>query len=163
VPDFSLTERDGTNVNLGRLRGKVWVADFMYTSCTDTCPLQTAMMAKLQAEFAGKPDLQLVSFSVDPERDTPQALTNYAARYRANQKRWYFLTGQRDRILRLVQEGFHLAVAALPNDNEPSGTIAHSPRFVLIDKQARIRGYYDSRELEAFVRLKNDIETLTKG
>ena len=163
VPDFSLTERDGTNVNLGQLRGKVWVADFMYTSCTDTCPLQTAMMAKLQAEFTGKPDLQLVSFSVDPERDTPEALTAYAARYRADQKRWYFLTGQRDRILRLVQEGFHLAVAALPNDNEPSGTIPHSPRFVLIDKQARIRGYYDSRELEAFVRLKNDIETLTKG
>jgi protein SCO1/2 len=163
VPDFSLTERDGTNVNLGQLRGKVWVADFMYTSCTDTCPLQTAMLAKLQEEFAGKPDLQLVSFSVDPERDTPEALTTYAARYRADAKRWYFLTGQRDRILRLVQEGFHLAVAALPNDNEPTGTIPHSPRFVLIDKQARIRGYYDSRELEAFVRLKNDIETLTKG
>jgi len=163
VPDFSLTERDGTNVNLGQLRGKVWVADFMYTSCTDTCPLQTAMMAKLQQEFAGKPNLQLVSFSVDPERDTPQVLTNYATRYRADAKRWYFLTGQRDRILRLVQEGFHLAVAALPNDSEPSGTIPHSPRFVLIDKQARIRGYYDSRELEAFVRLKNDIETLTKG
>lgn len=163
VPDFSLTERDGSRVNLGQLRGKVWVADFMYTSCTDTCPLQTAMMAKLQAEFAGKPSLQLVSFSVDPERDTPEVLTTYAARYRADQKRWYFLTGQRDRILRLVQEGFHLAVAALPDDSEPSGTIPHSPRFVLIDKQARIRGYYDSRELEAFVRLKNDIETLTKG
>jgi protein SCO1/2 len=121
------------------------------------------MMAKLQEEFAGKPDLQLVSFSVDPERDTPEALTTYAARYRADTKRWYFLTGQRDRILRLVQEGFHLAVAALPDGSEPSGTIPHSPRFVLIDKQARIRGYYDSRELEAFVRLKNDIETLTKG
>jgi protein SCO1/2 len=163
VPDFSLTERNGSNINLGQLRGKVWVADFMYTSCTDTCPLQTAMMAKLQEEFAGKPDLQLVSFSVDPERDTPEALTTYAARYRADTKRWYFLTGQRDRILRLVQEGFHLAVAALPDGSEPSGTIPHSPRFVLIDKQARIRGYYDSRELEAFVRLKNDIETLTKG
>jgi cytochrome oxidase Cu insertion factor (SCO1/SenC/PrrC family) len=73
------------------------------------------------------------------------------------------LTGQRDRILQLVQEGFHLAVAALPDGSEASGTIPHSPRFVLIDKQARIRGYYDSRELEAFVRLKNDIETLTKG
>lgn len=163
VPDFSLTERDGSHVNLGQLRGKVWVADFIYTNCTDTCPLQTAMMAKLQAEFAGRPDLQLVSFSVDPERDTPEALTNYAARYRADQKRWYFLTGQRDRLLRLIQEGFHLAVVALPDNSEPSGTIPHSPRFVLIDKQARIRGYYDSRELKAFVRLKNDIETLTKG
>ncbi len=154
VPDFSFTERDGSAVSLAQLR---------YTSCTDTCPLQTAMMAKLQDEFAGNPDVQLVSFTVDPERDTPQALATYAARYRADAKRWYFLTGQRDRILRLVQDGFHLAVAALPSDADPSDTIPHSPRFVLIDKQARIRGYYDSRELEPFVRLKNDIETLAKG
>ena len=163
VPDFSFMERDGSAVSLSQLRGKIWVADFIYTSCTDTCPLQTAMMAKLQDEFAGNPDIQLVSFTVDPERDTPQALATYAAKYQADAKRWYFLTGQRDRILHLVQDGFHLAVAALPSDTDPSGTIPHSPRFVLIDKQARIRGYYDSRELEAFVRLKNDIETLVKG
>ena len=163
VPDFSFMERDGSAVSLSQLRGKIWIADFIYTSCTDTCPLQTAMMAKLQEEFAGKPDIQLVSFSVDPERDTPQALATYAAKYQADAKRWYFLTGPRDRVLRLVQDGFHLAVAALPSDTDPSGTIPHSPRFVLIDKQARIRGYYDSRELEAFVRLKNDIETLVKG
>ena len=163
VPDFSFMERDGSAVGLAQLRGKIWVADFIYTSCTDTCPLQTAMMAKLQDEFAGKPNVQLVSFTVDPERDTPEALATYAARYKADAKRWYFLTGQRDRILRLVQEGFHLAVAALPSDTDPSRTIPHSPRFVLIDKQARIRGYYDSRELEALARLKNDIETLAKG
>jgi protein SCO1/2 len=163
VPEFTLTERDGSLVSLQQLRGKIWIADFIYTSCTDTCPLQTAMMAKLQDEYAAKPDVQLVSFTVDPERDTPQALTLYADKYQADAKRWYFLTGQRDRILRLVQEGFHLAVAALPNDAEPGGTVPHSPRFVLVDKEARIRGYYDSRELEAFVRLKNDIDSLTKG
>jgi protein SCO1 len=163
VPEFTLTERDGSLVSLQQLRGKIWIADFIYTSCTDTCPLQTAMMAKLQDEYAAKPDVQLVSFTVDPERDTPQALTLYADKYQADAKRWYFLTGQRDRILRLVQEGFHLAVAALPNDAEPGGTVPHSPRFVLVDKEAHIRGYYDSRELEAFVRLKNDIDSLTKG
>lgn len=163
VPDFSFTERSGNTVDLARLRGKIWIADFIYTTCPDTCPLQTAMMAKLQDEYAGNPDVQLVSFTVDPERDTPQALSVYAARYRADAQRWYFLTGQRDRLLNLVQDGFHLAVAALPNDADPSGTIAHSPRFVLIDKEARIRGYYDSRDLEAFGRLKNDIDTLVKG
>lgn len=163
VPEFTLTERDGSLVSLQQLRGKIWIADFIYTSCTDTCPLQTAMMAKLQDEYAAKPDVQLVSFTVDPERDTPQALSLYADKYQADAKRWYFLTGQRDRMLRLVQEGFHLAVASLPSDAEPSGTVPHSPRFVLVDKEARIRGYYDSRELEAFVRLKNDIDSLTKG
>ncbi|MGH7888464.1 MAG: SCO family protein, partial [Candidatus Binatia bacterium] len=101
--------------------------------------------------------------TVDPERDTPQTLSSYAARHNADAKRWFFLTGQRDRIIRLIQDGFHLSVAALPNGAESSGMIPHSPRFVLIDRDARIRGYYDSRELAAFVRLKNDVETLLKG
>jgi len=163
VPEFTLTERDGRVIGLQELRGKIWIADFIYTSCTDTCPLQTAMMAKLQEEFAANPNIQLVSFTVDPERDTPRALTLYADRYRADTKRWYFLTGERDRIFRLILDGFHLAVAAMPNNSDPSGLIPHSPRFVLVDKEARIRGYYDSREPEAVLRLKNDIDSLTKG
>jgi protein SCO1/2 len=163
VPDFSLTERNGNTVSLTQLRGKIWIADFIYTICTDTCPLQTAMMAKLQDEYASNPDIQLVSFTVDPERDTPQVLTNYAAKYQADPKRWYFLTGRRDRMFRLVQEGFHLALATVTNDVEPPGAIPHSPRFVLIDKAARIRGYYDSRDSQALIRLKNDVDNLTKG
>src|SRR5512147_2730361 len=127
VPDFNLTERGGTDVNLAQLRGKIWIADFIYTSCTDTCPLQTAIMAKLQQEYAAKPDFQLVSFTVDPERDTPQALTSYATKFQADGKRWYFLTGQRDRIVRLVEEGFHLAVATVSSDADPAGIIGHSP------------------------------------
>ena len=163
VPDFSLTDRSGENITLAELRGKIWIADFIYTSCTDTCPLQTGMMAKLQEEYAAKANLQLVTVTVDPERDTPEVLARYAARHNADAKRWFFLTGQRDRIIRLIQDGFHLSVAALPSGAEPTGMIPHSPRFVLIDQDARIRGYYDSRELEAFVRLKNDVETLLKG
>ena len=163
VPDFSLTERNGDPVTLADLRGKVWIADFIYTSCTDTCPLQTGMMAKLQEEYRAKPEVRLVSVTVDPERDTPQNLSLYATRHHADVKRWFFLTGQRDRIIRLIQDGFHLSVAALPNGAEQSGMIPHSPRFVLIDKDARIRGYYDSRELAAFIRLKNDMDTLLKG
>jgi protein SCO1/2 len=121
------------------------------------------MMAKLQREYAGELDIQLVSFTVDPERDTPQALTVYADKYQADPKRWFFLTGQRNRIIRLVRDGFHLAVAAIPNGTNPSGMIPHSARFVLVDKEGRIRGYYDSRDLEAFLRLKNDIDALVKG
>lgn len=163
VPEFTLTERDGSVVSLQQLRGKIWVADFIYTSCTDTCPLQSATMAKLQQEYATQPDFQLVSFTIDPERDTPQVLTSYATKFQADGKRWYFLTGQRERILRLVEEGFHLAVATFSSDTDPAGVIGHSPRFVLIDKDARIRGYYDTRETEAFARLKDDIDSLVKG
>ena len=163
VPDFTLMERNGRSVDLAQLRGKIWIADFIYTTCTDTCPLQTAMMAKLQQEYAGKPEVQFVSFTVDPERDTPQVLARYADKHQADPLRWYFLTGQRDRIIRLIQQGFHLAVASAPVDADQGGMIPHSPRFVLVDKEARIRGYYDSRELEAFVRLKNHIDVLVKG
>ena len=163
VPEFTLTEREGSLVSLQQLRGKIWVADFIYTTCTDTCPLQSAMMAKLQHQYSTNPDFQLVSFTVDPERDTPQALTSYAMKFQADGKRWYFLTGPKERIVRLVQEGFHLAVTTFSNDAEPAGVIGHSPRFVLMDKDARIRGYYDSRDSEALVRLQNDIDSLAKG
>jgi protein SCO1/2 len=163
VSEFTFTERDGSLVSLQQLRGKIWVADFIYTSCTDTCPLQSAMMEKLQQEYAANPEIQLVSFTVDPERDTPSVLTTYAARFEADPKRWYFLTGQKERILRLVQEGFHLGVTTLSSDADPAAAIGHSPRFVLVDKEGRIRGYYDTRESQAVVRLKNDIDTLVRG
>jgi protein SCO1/2 len=163
VPDFKLTERSGKDVRLAELRGKIWIADFIYTTCTDTCPLQTAAMAKLQKEYADKPGVQLVSISVDPERDTPQILSAYADKHHADAERWFFLTGQREQIINLIRDGFHLSVAALPDGAGQSGLIAHSPRFVLIDNHGQIRGYYDSREMEAFVRLKNDVETLLKG
>jgi protein SCO1/2 len=163
VPDFLLTERNGNSVGLAELRGKIWIADFIYTKCTDTCPLQTALMAKLQEEYAAKPDVHFVSFTVDPERDTPDILSVYAEKHRADAKRWYFLTGRRDQVLRLIQEGFHLSVAALPQNTDAGGVIPHTPRFVMVDKQARIRGYYDSREMADFVRLKNDIDMLVKG
>jgi cytochrome oxidase Cu insertion factor (SCO1/SenC/PrrC family) len=162
VPDFTLTERSGNPLSLKELRGKIWIADFIYTNCTDTCPLQTAMLAKLQQEYAAFRDLRLVSFSVDPERDSAPVLALYAEKHGADADRWYFLTGPRERLLDLIQKGFHLAVATAPLRTEPDGMIAHSPRFVLVDKQSQIRGYYDSREPEALARLKNHIDILLK-
>ncbi len=163
VPDFTLTERSGKDVAMTELRGKIWIADFIYTTCTDTCPLQTATMAKLQKEFASKANVQFVSISVDPERDTPQVLSAYADKHEADRQRWYFLTGQRDQVIKLVRDGFHLSVATLPDSLEGNGMIPHSPRFVLIDPQAQIRGYYDSRAMDSLARLRNDVETLLKG
>lgn len=163
VPDFKLTERSGKDIKLADLRGKIWIADFIYTTCTDTCPLQTAAMAKLQKEFAAKTMVQFVSVSVDPERDTPQVLSAYADKHEADGQRWYFLTGQRDQVIKLIRDGFHLSVAALPDSSEAQGMIPHSSRFVLVDGQAQIRGYYDSRALDNLARLRNDIETLLKG
>lgn len=160
VPEFSLTERSGKTVSLADLRGKVWIADFIYTSCTDTCPLQTAEMARLQERWGKNDGLKLVSFSVDPERDTPQALGSYAEHFKADAERWLFLTGDGEQIGRLVQDGFHLSATPALKTAAGNEVILHSPRFVLIDRKAQIRGYYDSRDPAALQRLNHDLNTL---
>lgn len=157
LPDFSLTERSGKPIGLAQMRGTIWIADFIYTNCQDTCPLQTAEMAKLQNEMAAQKGVKLVSFSVDPEKDTPSVLSQYADRYKADTDRWLFLTGEHEEIKTLMQSGFRLSAAAAATDG---GVILHSPRFVLIDRQAQIRGYYDSRDTDALQRLRRDVAAL---
>jgi protein SCO1/2 len=163
VPKFSLVERSGKATTLADLRGSIWIADFIYTTCTDTCPMQTAEMAQLQEQWKDKAGLKLVSFSVDPEKDTTEVLSRYADRYKADSIRWLFLTGDKEDITRLVQEGFKLSAVPVANAGSSESIIMHSPRFVLIDKQAEIRGYYDSRDPQALERLKKDVATLVKG
>lgn len=163
VPDFSLVERSGKKLTLADLRGTIWVADFIYTTCTDTCPLQTAEMGKLQLEWSNKPGLKLVSFSVDPEKDSAEALSRYADRYKADSQRWLFLTGAKQEMTRLVQGGFKLSAVPVVNAESSEGVILHSPRFVLVDRQAQIRGYYDSRDQQALERLKKDVAILIDG
>lgn len=163
VPQFSLIERSGKTTTLADLRGTIWIADFIYTTCQDTCPLQTAEMAQLQEQWKDRAGLKLVSFSVDPEKDTTEVLSRYADRYKADSQRWLFLTGPKEEISRLVQEGFRLSAVALSSDGKKDSLIMHSPRFVLIDKQAEIRGYYDSRDQQALERLKKDVATLVNG
>jgi protein SCO1 len=163
VPEFSLVERSGKATTLADLRGSIWIADLIYTTCQDTCPIQTAEMAQLQEQWKDRAELKLVSFSVDPEKDTTAVLSRYADRYKADAQRWLFLTGAKEEMSRLVQEGFRLSAVALPGDGNVGSVIMHSPRFVLIDKQAQIRGYYDSRDSQALQRLKADVATLING
>ncbi|MGN6719831.1 MAG: SCO family protein, partial [Candidatus Binatia bacterium] len=133
---------------------------FIYTKCTDTCPLQTADMAQLQDRWLKEKQIKLVSFSVDPEHDTPPVLSRYASRFKADPKRWLFLTGHRPEIVRLVENGFHLAVASASSRAHGGAVILHSPRFVLVDQQGQIRGYYDNSEPTAMQRLNQDVESL---
>jgi cytochrome oxidase Cu insertion factor (SCO1/SenC/PrrC family) len=163
VPEFSLQERSGKNITLADLLGKVWIADFVYTSCTDTCPFQTADMARLQDRWRNESDLRLVSFSVDPEHDTPKVLSRYANRFKADPSRWLFLTGNRAAVSHLVEDGFHLAVAPALKGTHNTGVLLHSPRFVLVDRQGRIHGYYDNRDRAAMQRLQKDVTELLEN
>jgi len=155
LPDFSLTNQRGAPFALSDLQDKVWVADFIFTSCATICPPMTIEMARLQDEFAAK-DLHFVSFSVDPERDTPEVLFRYADNYGADGNRWSFLTGQKDAIYQLAQDGFNLAAGHRGSE------ILHSTRFVLVDRNQQLRGYYDSRSKAHLQQLRQDIQTLLK-
>jgi protein SCO1/2 len=155
VPAFSLTERTGTPLGSEDLAGHVWVANFIFTRCPDFCPALTARMAELQRAGAGNA-VRLVSFSVDPEHDTPTVLTDYATRTGAG-ARWLFVTGPRATMATLLRDGFHVAYA---DDGPPTSPITHSDRFVLVDRQLRIRGYYHGTDADDLRRLARDAATL---
>ena len=165
VPEFSFIERDGRRVTLAELKGKVWIVNFIYTNCPDTCPVQSAQMREIQEDFKNEKDLRLVSITVDPERDTPVVLSQYASRFRADPERWFFLTGEKGSIYRFAQDGFRLGAAELPHEKRPEtgATHTHSPRFVLVDRDAQIRGYYVSTDPEAMKRLRADLKVLLDG
>jgi protein SCO1 len=162
VPPFSLTERDGRGITLSDLRGKVWIVNFIYTNCPDTCPIQSAQMRQIQDGFKNEKYLRLVSITVDPTRDTPEVLSEYAKRFSADPTRWFFLTGNKKAIYKFAESGFRLGAVELPHDkrSESGATHAHSPRFVLVDRDAQIRGYYVSTDSEAMKRLRRNIKVL---
>lgn len=147
APDFSLTERSGEAFSKSRLLGKPWIANFIFTSCAGQCPLMSAQMEKLQSQFSPETGMQFVSFTVDPERDTPEVLSEYADRFQAEKGRWFFLTGPRPEINRILREFFLSPV------EEPA---MHSIRFILVDRDAKIRGYYDSSDAGAMKQLGED-------
>ncbi|MBL8867018.1 MAG: SCO family protein [Planctomycetia bacterium] len=142
VPAFSLTERNGTTVSNENLKGKVWIASFVFTRCSGTCPQVAATLARLQSELADVPDLRLVTFTIDPDRDTPDELKKYAERFRADPDRWLFLTGSEKEIHALANDGFHVLAKKRP-DGKPGDEFDHSTMLVLVDKAGRIRDYYD--------------------
>ena len=155
LPDFSLTDQRGAPFALSDLQDKVWVADFIFTSCGTICPPMTVEMATLQDEFEAE-DVHFVSFSVDPEQDTPEVLFRYADYYGADGSRWSFLTGQKDTIYQLAHEGFNLAAGHRGSE------ILHSTRFVLVDQNQQVRGYYDSRSKAHLQQLRQDMQTLLR-
>src|SRR6266545_8423112 len=107
VPPFSLIERNGGEISLSDLKGKESIVNFIYTNCPDTCPIQSAQMRQIQKDFMEEKDLRVVSITVDPKRDTPEVLSEYAKRFSADPGRWLFLTGEKEDIYQFAQEGFH--------------------------------------------------------
>jgi cytochrome oxidase Cu insertion factor (SCO1/SenC/PrrC family) len=154
VPDFSLTEASGTAIRRGDLLGKVWIASFLFTRCADACPLLMHHEVGLLPELPMRDDLRLVSFSVDPDWDTPRVLTEYARTFHADQSRWFFLTGDKKQIYHLSIDGFRLGT--MEADPAKEMPILHSTKLVLVDRHGAIRGYYDSTDEGEMQKLVRD-------
>jgi YVTN family beta-propeller protein len=164
LPGFELIERSGRPVKLDDLRGHVWIATFFFSRCQDTCSLQNARLAQLQADLAAMPDVRLVSISVDAEHDTPPVLRRYADGFGADPERWLFLTGDPPGIVRLAQESFRVSlVVASRSGADAAPVLRHSPGLVLVDREARIRGYYHSEDPADVARLRRDVAFAREG
>ncbi len=163
VPAFDLTHHDGTRLTREDLAGEPWIADFIFTRCAAICPRMTAQMSRVAEALGERSPVKIASFSVDPEHDTPQVLADYAAKHDAGDG-WYFLTGDKDAIYTLAQEGFMLGVDASPAGDVATGNdpIIHSNRFVLVDRQNRIRGYYDPFDEADLERLLSELRMVMK-
>ncbi|HEV7866578.1 MAG TPA: SCO family protein [Chthoniobacteraceae bacterium] len=156
VPDFSLTERTGSTITAASLKGKVWVADFFYTTCPGPCPMLSSRLSDIQRLIGPDERVRLVSISTDPEKDTPEVLQQYAERFQASD-RWLFLTGDKAQIFDLGIRGFKLPIV---EDRSAAEPITHSTRLILIDQSGAIRGFYEGVGEEGPERIVGDIRRL---
>lgn len=146
TPDFTLIDQDGNRITKGDLAGKLWIANFIFTSCAGTCPVMAGRCQQLQASLPD--DVWLVSFSVDPARDTPKVLTEWGAKFGRDPAKWKLVTGDFPQLFQLMRKGFEL---------ETENPLMHSSGFVLVDRYGNRRGYYEALEKDEMPRLIRDV------
>ena len=147
-----MTDSAGHAFASSALAGKVWIADFIYTNCPAECPRMTAQMHKIEQQVKGMSDVRLVSISVDPQRDSPPVLNDFAHRFGGPTRQWLFLTGSPATVHLIAYKTFHVG--------DVIGKIEHSTKFILVDKKGEIRGYYSSLDPEDLSKLVKDADAL---
>lgn len=157
VPDFSFTDQNSATLKRDELKGHVWIAAFIFTNCPGVCPMMSAKMAALENAVTDS-RVNLVSISLDPERDTPAILKQYAEKINADEKRWHFLTGDKTKIYDLAAEMKVTAQAATAEK-----PIVHSEKLILVDQSGHIRGYYSSTNEDDMKQLATDASDLAAG
>lgn len=159
IPDFTLLNQLGDTVTKANLKDKIIIADFFFTTCPTICPVMKTQMLALYEKLKGRPDILFMSHSIDAEHDSVAVLKDYAERLDADPARWLFLTWPRDgeRMYDLAQKGY--LVTAQPEAEAPGGYI-HDGAFILIDKEQRIRGYYDGTKTAGMNALLQDLQKL---
>lgn len=157
IPPFSFTDQDGQTVTEKTVAGKIYVADFFFTTCPSICPIMTGNLKKVQETFGGNENVMILSHSIDPEFDQPGVLKKYAAEKGADTRFWKFLTGNKDTIYEICE---HSYMAFAKPDKVAEGGYIHSGFFVLVDKDRHIRGAYDGTEAGKTEMLIEDMKLL---
>lgn len=169
VPDFKFVDQHKDTITNKSYAGKVYVAEFFFTTCPTICPVMNENMTKIQAEFDGNPNFGVASFSINPSYDSPEILKAYAEKYDINNPHWHLLTGDQAEIFELANTGFNFYVASNP---KAEGNFQHSGYFALVDQEGFIRSrrdqfgnpiiFYNGLEEDDLVMLKEDIKKLLK-
>jgi protein SCO1/2 len=165
LPDFALTDQNSQTVTLDSFRGEVWIADVIFTRCAGQCPVMSAHMREIQDALPSGAPVKLVSFTTDPDFDTPAVLKNYAGRFHARDGQWIFLTGGKEALRHATVDGLKLSVVDKPpgqRDNADDFFI-HSQKLVLIDQRGLIRGYFDGETADGPARALAAAKTLARG
>ncbi len=167
VPAFSFTDQNQKTITNETFKDKVYIVEFFFTTCPSICPIMTENMIKIQNDFLGNPKVGIASFSIDPAHDTPQVLKEYAENKGITKPQWHLLTGEKEKIFKLANEGFNLYVGEA---SEVEGGFEHSGFFALVDQNGNIRSrkdehgnpivYYDGLEDKGIQMLKEDIKKL---
>ncbi|MFN5182946.1 MAG: SCO family protein [Bacteroidota bacterium] len=157
IPDFSFTNQFGEKISNESTKGKIYIADFFFATCTSICPIMSKDMGLVQNAFANDKDVLILSHTVNPMHDTVEVLYEYGKKFGAIKGKWHLLTGEKKKIYDLAKNGY--LVNALQDDGSAEGFL-HSELFMLIDKQSRIRGMYDGTDSVQVVKLINDIKKL---
>ena len=159
IAPFQFVDQDSAIITKADFDGKIYVADFFFTSCRTICPIMKTQMVRIYDATKDMPDVLLLSHSIDPEWDTVALLHDFAARLGVQSNRWHFVTGVKDSIYKIAQTSYY--ATAMEDRTEPDGFI-HSGAFLLIDRKGRIRGKYDGTREDDVNRLIGDIKKLRR-
>ena len=157
IAPFSMTNQNGQTITEKDYENSIYVADFFFTTCPSICPIMTKNMYALQEKLADLPQVKLLSFSVRPQIDSVAQLKSYALKNKVDDTRWNLVTGSKKEIYTLARKSY---LVVKDDGDGGSYDMIHTENFVLVDKQKRIRGFYDGTQQEAMDAIYNDIKLL---
>ncbi len=157
IPDFAFVDQYADTVTAKTLAGKIYVADFFFTSCPTICPKMKVQLKRVFEKYKGNPEVMLLSHSIDPRHDTVPVLKEFASNLGITGQQWLFVTGDRDKIYDIGQNSY---MVTAQEDSSVPGGVVHSGAFILVDKDRHIRGIYDGTTEAGVDKLMKDMDRL---